>query len=240
MGRVRRPSGNRNLKRRCPFGLILAALDCGCRPRSHTVKAIPNARDNKRRRRCGVRDLAACPGAVAFHRRGVALTSRCLHQLTPALRDAADSATTKRERTPPPPFSRRFSELGNGGTPMPPARPPPGRDDGDGHVLAQLLHPRSGVALTPPKLSTFGAPSSALVSACFSPDAACAWLADHSHDADAAAAARRLRRWRAARVVAPVAPPTPTSPREGSDAQLRFIDAWEVPRRRRRLSGGFG
>ncbi|KAK7242208.1 hypothetical protein SO694_00013260 [Aureococcus anophagefferens] len=122
--------------------------------------------------------------------------------------------------------------------------PAEGDGAGDGHVLAQLLHPRSGVTLTPPRLPTWGGAASrgTLVSARASPDGAAAWLVDHAHDGDRAAALGRLEHWQDARVVAAVAPvgageparkddrASGASPKAeaGGDRQLRFIDAWEV------------
>ena len=46
-GRYRR-AAKRNSERRRPFGLILAALDCGRRGHSNAIKASPNARRPRR------------------------------------------------------------------------------------------------------------------------------------------------------------------------------------------------
>ncbi|KAJ1459619.1 hypothetical protein M885DRAFT_585630 [Pelagophyceae sp. CCMP2097] len=81
----------------------------------------------------------------------------------------------------------------------------------EGHIIAQLLHPNSGVALEPPKAplgwgAAPRAPAAVLVSAAFSPTAAAAWLVDHAHDAYPADARARLQRWQQERIVALVGP----------------------------------
>ena len=88
----------------------------------------------------------------------------------------------------------------------------------DGHVLAQLLHPRSGVSLRAPRTAVgFLTPSvNAVVSACFAPDEAAQWLASHSHATDDEDAARKLDAWKGLRILV-----------DAPDTQLRYVDAWE-------------
>ena len=90
----------------------------------------------------------------------------------------------------------------------------------DGHVLAQLLHPRSGVSLRAPRTAVgFLTPSvNAVVSACFAPDEAAQWLAQHAHATDEEDAARKLDAWKGLRILVDA---------PSHEPQLRYVDAWE-------------
>ena len=90
----------------------------------------------------------------------------------------------------------------------------------DGHVLAQLLHPRSGVSLRAPRTAVgFLTPSvNAVVSACFAPDEAAQWLAQHAHATDDEDAARKLDAWKGLRILVDA---------PSHEPQLRYVDAWE-------------
>ena len=116
----------------------------------------------------------------------------------------------------------------------------------DGYILAQMLHPRSGVALLAPKaaLSSWSSANATLVAACFAPEAAAHWLVEHGHDATAALAKERLAKWRARRIVTEATPtnvqhpgsPTPGSPRKSLrevKSEQDFAASSEKPKVRR-------
>ena len=160
-------------------------------------------------------DLGA--SSRALERRARALERRVLRQLTPPLHELQQGASDGRRHRSPAPLRRRGSP-----TPLTPPQSPKKiqLDAKDGHVLAQLLHPRSGVSLRAPRSATgFLTTVNAVVSACFAPDEAAQWLAQHAHAPDEAAAAAKLERWRALRILV-------DAPSDGAP-QLRYVDSWE-------------
>ncbi|KAJ8599894.1 hypothetical protein CTAYLR_002809 [Chrysophaeum taylorii] len=71
----------------------------------------------------------------------------------------------------------------------------------DGYVLAQMLHPRSGVALLAPRSAGSWSSGATLVSPSFAPEAAATWLVEHGHDETRGMARARLARWRTRNIV---------------------------------------
>ena len=104
--------------------------------------------------------------------------------------------------------------------PTSPPRPKPIAAE-DGHVLAQLLHPRSGVSLRAPRTAVgfFTFRKRRLVSACFLPAEAAQWLAQHAHATDEDDAARKLDAWKGLRILVDA---------PSQEPQLRYVDAWGV------------